>query len=102
MTPMNSLLIRSHVSYRIAGFALVTAFYFTIPNVRPDFTRFNAHDSETYLALSYGLVHGIGYTPSMDREFYVPHTTFPPALPVIMMPAVAVSGQINILAGCKR
>lgn len=90
---MKSRPIRSHEVYRIVVFALLAAFYFAIPNARPDFTKFNANDSEHYLALSYSLVHGIGYTRSMDNNYFVPHTTWPPGVPVLMMPAIAVGGQ---------
>ncbi|MBE0671049.1 MAG: glycosyltransferase family 39 protein [Anaerolineales bacterium] len=78
---------------RIVVFLLLAVFYFAIPNARPDFTKFNANDSEHYLALSYSLVNGIGYTRSMDNNYFVPHTTWPPGVPILMMPAVAVSGE---------
>jgi hypothetical protein len=70
------------------------AFYLVIPNARPDFGRFNAHDSESYLALSHSLVHGRGYTRSLDNRYYVPHTVWAPGLPVLMMPAVWLSGEL--------
>ena len=47
---------------RVVAFALLAAFYLAIPNARPDFSRFNCHDSESYLALSDSLFHGRGYT----------------------------------------
>jgi len=70
----------------------LTGFYYVIPNARIDFSRFNAHDSEAYLALSYGLVHGLGYTRSMVPGQYLPHRWWPPGMPVLMAPAVALSG----------
>lgn len=78
---------------RLWVFAAIALFYFAIPNARPDFTRFNAHDSESYLALSYNLVHGHGYTRSLSPDHYVPHKTWPPGMPLLMAPAVAVSGE---------
>ncbi len=78
---------------RVAILLALTLFYLAIPDARPDFTRFNCSDSESYLALSYGLAHGLGYTRSMSEERYLPHTTWPPGLPVLLMPAVAWSGE---------
>ena len=78
---------------RILVFAAIALCYFAIPNARPDFTRFNCHDSEAYLSLSYGMAHGLGYTRSMNAGQYVGHTTWPPAVPFLMLPAVAMSGE---------
>lgn len=80
-------------SLRLVGFSVITVLYLLWPNARPDFTRFNAHDSESYLALAYGLVNGLGYTRNMIPEAYIPHTTWPPGLPAILAPAVAISGD---------
>jgi hypothetical protein len=67
-----------------------------VPNAHPDFTRFNCHDSESYLALAHSLVHGRGYTRSMIDGMYIDHTTWPPGIPILMMPAVAISdNKIN-------
>ena len=75
---------------------LIAIFYLTMLNARPDFTRFNCHDSESYLALAHSLVHGCGYTRSMLEDMYIPHKIWPPALPIMMMPAIALSGtKIN-------
>ncbi len=85
--------------FRIVVFCVVALIYVSIPNARPDFTRFNCHDSESYLALSGSLVHGAGYTRNMKPNQYVAHTTWPPVVPVLMMPAMALSGdKINWLA----
>jgi len=77
---------------RLFVFSLVCALYFIIPNARPDFTRFNCHDSESYLALAHSVVHGRGYTRSMDPDHYVGHTLWPPGMPILLMPAIAASG----------
>ena len=90
---MNPIPHGLQVRARISIFIILVLFYFAIPNARPDFTRFNCHDSESYLALSYGLVHGLGYTRSMSPDHYVPHTTWPPGVPIMMMPAIALSGN---------
>jgi hypothetical protein len=85
--------------WRWLTLAAILGFYLAVPNARPDFTRFNAHDSEYYLALSHSLVHGRGYTRSLIEGMYVPHTTWPPGLPVLLMPAMAIGGdRVNWLA----
>ena len=72
--------------------------YFIDPNPRLDFSAFDTRDAESYLALSQSLVAGRGYTRSLDPQFYVPHTTWPPGLPVLLSPFVALSGvPINLL-----
>jgi 4-amino-4-deoxy-L-arabinose transferase-like glycosyltransferase len=81
------------MNWRRFGLTALAILYFAIPNARPDFSRFNCHDSEQYLALSYGLVHGLGYTRSMIPGRYVAHTTWPPGIPCLMTPAVALSGK---------
>lgn len=70
----------------------IGAAYFLFPNVRIDFTPFNAHDSESYIALSRSLLEGRGYTRSLDAAIYIPHTTWPPGLPLILMPSVWIAG----------
>jgi Dolichyl-phosphate-mannose-protein mannosyltransferase len=72
--------------------ALLACAYFIDPNPRLDFSVFDTRDAENYLALSHALVKGIGYTRSLDPQFYVPHTTWPPGLPILLMPAMALSG----------
>ena len=67
--------------------------YLAVPNPRPDFTRFNCDDSESYLTLAWNLAHGRGYTQSTAPGVYVPHTTWPPGTPLLMMPAVLLSGN---------
>jgi hypothetical protein len=55
----------------------------------PDFTRFNAHDSEMYLTLAWN------WRPRYTRYrdgVYIPHTTWPPT-PVLMVPAVLIGGR---------
>lgn len=75
----------------LAAVALVVI-YLSVPNAQPDLTNFNADDSEAYLALSYALTHGIGYTRSLTSGFYVPHTTWPPGMPLLLAPSVAWGG----------
>ena len=72
---------------------LIAVFYLTVLNARPDFTRFNCHDSESYLALAHSLVNGRGYTRSMLDDMYIPHKVWPPGLPLMMMPVIALSGK---------
>lgn len=82
-----------HNRYRLIFFALIAVLYFAIPNARPDFTRFNAHDSESYLALSKNLLKGEGYSRSLADDVYIPHTLWPPGMPLVLMPAVWLSGE---------
>ena len=63
------------------------------PNPRLDFSVFDTRDAESYLALSRSLVTGHGYTGSLSPEFYVPHTTWPPGLPILLMPAALFAGM---------
>lgn len=84
---------------RIAALLALTVFYLAIPNARPDFTRFNCHDSESYFALAHSLAHGRGYTRSLLPDMYIPHTTWPPGLPVLLIPAAALGpGPLSWLA----
>ncbi|HEY3638889.1 MAG TPA: glycosyltransferase family 39 protein [Rhizomicrobium sp.] len=70
-------------------FLLLTAIaYYAVPNARPDLTRFNADDSEAYVALSYALTHGLGYTRSLVDGIYIPHTTWPPGMPALLAPVL--------------
>lgn len=80
-------------SLRVAALLGVGVVYFAVLNARPDFTRFNADDSESYLALADSLASGRGYTRSLTPGDSVPHTTWPPGLPVILMPAMALGGD---------
>lgn len=66
--------------------------YFLDPNARLDFSVFDTRDSESYLALSRSLVTGIGYSRNLDPRFYIAHTTWPPGLPLLLMPWVALAG----------
>jgi len=70
-------------------FGLIVVLYFIYPNNRPDLTIFNANDSEGYLSLSYALTHGLGYTRNLVPGSYVPHTTWPPGFPMLLMPVTA-------------
>jgi 4-amino-4-deoxy-L-arabinose transferase-like glycosyltransferase len=76
---------------RLAVLLVIAAGYFMLPNARPDLTRFNADDSEAYLGLSYALTHGLGYTRSLAAGFYVPHTTWPPGLPILLAPVTVLT-----------
>lgn len=78
---------------RAAFFALIAVLYIAIPNARPDFTRFNCNDSESYLSLAWNLSHGRGYTRSLAEGIYIPHTTWPPGTPLLLLPAVELSGR---------
>ncbi len=62
------------------------AIYGIFPHARPDLTQFNADDSADYVGLSYALAHGYGYTRSLIAGVYVPHTTWPPGFPILLMP----------------
>lgn len=75
--------------WRALGLLVLAAIYYSIPNARPDFTRFNCHDSESYLALSYSLTHGMGYTRSLPPGAHVPHEMWPPGMPLLLAPATA-------------
>lgn len=66
--------------------------YFLAPNARLDFSSFDARDAESYLALSRSLVTGLGYTRSLDPNFYIPHTTWPPGLPLLLAPWTLLAG----------
>ena len=71
----------------------IAVLYVVVPNARPDFGHYNAHDSESYLSLAYGVVNGLGYTRSMIPGQYVAHTVWAPGLPALIAPAVALSGS---------
>jgi|GEM_PF-1943672 len=73
---------------RAAFFAAVATIYLLWPNPRPDFTPFNVHDGEAYLSLSYSLSQGHGYTRNIAGATFIPHTTWPPGMAVILMPAM--------------
>lgn len=73
-------------------FAFVACLYFLFPNPRPDFTEFNSHDSESYLALSKNLIERNEYTRNLSGE-YIAHTLWPPGMPVLLAPAVILSGD---------
>ncbi len=78
---------------RWLALGLVALLYFAVPNARPDFSRFNCQDSESYLALSRSLVEGRGYTRSLIPGRYVPHVLWPPGMPLLLAPAAALSGE---------
>lgn len=78
----------------VLGVCLV---YFVDPNPRLDFSAFDQNDAESYLALSQSLIAGRGYTRSLDPQYYVPHTTWPPGLPFLLTPLTFLSGvPINL------
>ena len=82
---------------RAVTFSMVVIFYLFWPNARLDFSSFNAHDSEYYLSLSHAWAAGIGYTRSLNPELYLPHTTWPPGIPALMLPATLLGGaQLNL------
>jgi len=88
----------NHSTLRVFGLIVIVIIYFSFPNQRPDFTKFNCHDSESYIALSHNLVHGLGYTRSMVEGEYIPHTTWPPGMAVLLIPSMIFSqGSINWL-----
>jgi hypothetical protein len=72
---------------------LLCALYFVDPNPRLDFSVFDTRDAESYLALSQSLVDGRGYTRSLDPQVYIPHTTWPPGVPVLLMPIAYLAGS---------
>lgn len=74
---------------RVIGFLVIALVYAAFPNARPDLTPFNADDSEAYLALSYAITHGLGYTRSLAPGLHLPHTTWPPGMPVLLAPVMA-------------
>ena len=83
------------VAALVAGLCLL---YFLDPNPRLDFSPFDQHDAESYLSLSQSLVDGRGYTRSLDAHYYVPHTTWPPGMAVLLMPMTFLSGvPLNLL-----
>jgi hypothetical protein len=82
----------------VAAVVAVMLLYFVDPNPRLDFSAFDTRDAESYLALSQSLVADRGYTRSLDPQFYIPHTTWPPGLPILLAPFVALSGvPVNLL-----
>jgi 4-amino-4-deoxy-L-arabinose transferase-like glycosyltransferase len=97
--PMLSGPVVSSFWPRVVVLILIAGWYFTLPNARPDLTAFNADDSEAYLALSYALTHGLGYTRSLAAGFYVPHTTWPPGMPILLAPVMLLTTlPISLLA----
>jgi len=72
---------------------IVCAAYLAFPNARPDFTVYNSHDAENYIALSKNLLEGRGYTRSLNDNEFIPHTLWPPGMAVLLAPAVALSGD---------
>lgn len=87
---------------RTLALLALAAVYYAVPNARPDFTRFNCHDSESYLALSYSLTHGMGYTRSLTPGDYVAHEMWPPGLPLLLAPATAGAEMPLEWARAKR
>ncbi|HUB96098.1 MAG TPA: hypothetical protein VL993_09285 [Stellaceae bacterium] len=85
----------------LMGAVILTALcvaYFLDPNARLDFSAFDTRDAENYLALSWSLVTGHGYTRSLDPSVYIPHATWPPGLPLLLAPFTFLSGvPLNLL-----
>lgn len=75
---------RSRARLRAVAVFALALFYFALPNDRLDFTRFNSHDSESYLALAYSLSHGAGYTRSLPPADHVAHEMWPPGWPTLL------------------
>jgi len=89
--PRRSVVLSSAYLVPAAVVALMLL-YFVDPNPRLDFSAFDTRDAESYVALSQSLVDGRGYTRSLDPQFYIPHTTWPPGLPILLTPFVALAG----------
>ena len=86
---------KSYAPIVLAGLCVL---YFLAPNPRLDFSIFDTRDAESYLALSRSLVAGHGYTRSLNPLYYIPHTTWPPGLPLLLAPLTLLSGvPINLL-----
>jgi hypothetical protein len=84
---------RRRESWWVSGLViLLCLLYFVDPNPRLDFSVFDTRDAESYLALSQSLADGRGYTRSLDPHDYIPHTTWPPGLPILLMPVALLSG----------
>ena len=75
---------------RIVCCVALCAIYMQLPNARPDLR--DTINSEYYLALSYALTHGLGYTRSLVAGMYVPHTTWPPGFPLLLAPVTVLDG----------
>ncbi len=82
---------------RLLALLIIAALYLAWPDARPDLLALNADDSEAYLTLSQALTHGLGYTRSLDAGRYVPHTTWPPGMPVLLAPVAALGLPLNYL-----
>jgi hypothetical protein len=79
-------------TWRVGVLTLFALFYLAIPNARPDFTALYTVDSDHYLALAYNLAHGHGYTRSLPPADFVPHRTWPPGFPLMLVPAMWLTG----------
>ncbi|MGQ8364677.1 ArnT family glycosyltransferase [Glaciecola sp. 1036] len=90
---MNRLTRKEWSSISFKLLCLVACFYLFFPNARLDFTDFNSHDSEGYLTLSYNMLHQGYYSFSFDENEYLPHMLWPPGMPIILSPAVYLSGD---------
>ncbi len=99
---MNGGRATGRLRWRVAALLALAAVYYAIPNARPDFTRFNCHDSESYLALSYSLTHGMGYTRSLAPNRHIAHEMWPPGTPLLLAPATMGAGPSLDWARVKR
>src|SRR2546423_2766929 len=80
-----------HRAFRLFALLALAVGYLMVPNARPDMTDFNADDSVAYLALSYALTHGLGYTRSLVAGIYIPHTHWAPVMPILLAPVMGAS-----------
>jgi len=85
-------MLRCDKSYAPIILAGLCVLYFLAPNPRLDFSVFDTRDAESYLALSRSLAVGQGYTRSLNPQYYIPHTTWPPGLPWMLLPLTFASG----------
>ncbi len=81
----------------IVVLVVLAGLYVALPNGRPDLTRFNCDDSEAYIGLANAIATGRGYTRCLNPEQDLPHKTWPPGLPLLIAPAIAVFG-LNLVA----
>ncbi|HTW27434.1 MAG TPA: glycosyltransferase family 39 protein [Acetobacteraceae bacterium] len=80
------------LAWRLLALLAIAAFYLLLPNNRPDFSPYDAEDAEVYVGLSWALTHGLGYTRSLIPGQFVPHTTFPPGMALLLAPATMFTG----------
>lgn len=79
-------------------FALILFLYLSYPNDRVEFSQFNSNDSSEYITLSQSLYEKGEYTRNVDGD-YVPHKTWPPGMPILLLPSVISGETVNQLVG---